>query len=212
MDDKARHERGLTQRRQVLGNAHVERSITARTEFNSEFQELITRYAWGEIWTRPHFDERTRRILVIGTTLALDKWEEFRLHVRAALAEGPQERSVAFETAFKELTGDTIPDTALITLELPEQAENGNIVPYTLTVESPMTEQDYVKTLHLLSTANPNSKVASFHFTPQSGLAKVTGRMRLAKTQDVICIAELSNGMKVMGTTRVEVALGGCLN
>jgi 4-carboxymuconolactone decarboxylase len=88
MDDKARHERGLTQRRKVLGAAHVDRALTNRAEFNSEFQEIITRYAWGEIWTRPHFDERTRRILVIGTTMALDKWEEFRLHVRAALTEG----------------------------------------------------------------------------------------------------------------------------
>jgi 4-carboxymuconolactone decarboxylase len=88
MDDKARHERGLTQRRKVLGAAHVDRALTNRTEFNSEFQEIITRNAWGEIWTRPHFDERTRRILVIGTTMALDKWEEFRLHVRAALTEG----------------------------------------------------------------------------------------------------------------------------
>ena len=88
MDEKARYERGLTQRRKVLGGAYVDRSIAARTDFNTEFQEIITRYAWGEIWTRPHFDERTRRILVIGTTMALDKWEEFRLHVRAALTEG----------------------------------------------------------------------------------------------------------------------------
>jgi 4-carboxymuconolactone decarboxylase len=88
MDDKARHERGLTRRRQVLGGAHVDRTIAAKTDFNSEFQDIITRYAWGEIWTRPHYDERTRRILVIGTTMALDKWEEFRLHVRAALTEG----------------------------------------------------------------------------------------------------------------------------
>jgi 4-carboxymuconolactone decarboxylase len=88
MDDKAHYQRGLAQRRKVLGNAHMERSIAAKTDFNSEFQEIITRYAWAEIWTRPHFDERTRRILVIGTTMALDKWEEFRLHVRAALAEG----------------------------------------------------------------------------------------------------------------------------
>ena len=87
MDEKARFERGLGQRRKVLGGAHVDRSM-AKTEFNSEFQEIITRYAWGEIWTRPHFDERTRRILVIGTILALGKWEEFRLHVRAALTEG----------------------------------------------------------------------------------------------------------------------------
>jgi 4-carboxymuconolactone decarboxylase len=88
MDEDARLERGLKQRRQILGDAHVERTIAAKTDFNSEFQEIITRYAWGEIWTRPHYDERTRRILVIGTTMALDKWEEFRLHVRAALTEG----------------------------------------------------------------------------------------------------------------------------
>ena len=88
MDEKARFERGLGQRRKVLGGAHVDRSMAGKTEFNSEFQEFITRYAWGEIWTRPHFDERTRRILVIGTTLALGKWEEFRLHVRVALTEG----------------------------------------------------------------------------------------------------------------------------
>jgi 4-carboxymuconolactone decarboxylase len=88
MDEKARLERGLTQRRKVLGDAHVERVSAAQADFNAEFQTIITRYAWGEIWTRPHFDERTRRILVIGTTMALDKWEEFRLHVRAALTEG----------------------------------------------------------------------------------------------------------------------------
>ena len=88
MDEKARYERGLTQRRKVLGDGYVERSLAARTEFNSEFQEIITRHAWGEIWTRPHFDERTRRILVIGTMMAIGRWEEFRMHVRAALVEG----------------------------------------------------------------------------------------------------------------------------
>jgi 4-carboxymuconolactone decarboxylase len=88
MDEKERLDRGLAKRRQVLGGAYVDRSIAAKTDFNAEFQEIITRHAWGEIWTRPHYDERTRRILVIGTTLALDKWEEFRLHVRSALTEG----------------------------------------------------------------------------------------------------------------------------
>jgi 4-carboxymuconolactone decarboxylase len=78
----------MKRRRKVLGNAWVDRSIARKNAFNEEFQNLITRYAWGEIWTRPHFDERTRRILVIGTMIALDKWEEFRLHVRAALVEG----------------------------------------------------------------------------------------------------------------------------
>jgi 4-carboxymuconolactone decarboxylase len=88
MDDKERYDRGMTKRRKVLGNAWVDRANARKTAFNEEFQDFITRAAWGEIWTRPHFDERTRRILVIGTMLSLDKWEEFRMHVRAALTEG----------------------------------------------------------------------------------------------------------------------------
>jgi 4-carboxymuconolactone decarboxylase len=88
MDEKERHERGMAQRRKVLGNEWVDRANAKKTSFNAEFQDSITRAAWGEIWTRPHYDERTRRILVIGTMLALDKWEEFRMHVRAALTEG----------------------------------------------------------------------------------------------------------------------------
>ena len=88
MDDRERHERGMAKRRKVLGNAWVDRANAGKTAFNAEFQDFITRYAWGEVWTRPHFDERTRRVLVIGTMMALDKWEEFCLHVRAALVEG----------------------------------------------------------------------------------------------------------------------------
>jgi 4-carboxymuconolactone decarboxylase len=88
MDDKERSERGMVRRRKVLGNAWVDRTTATKTAFNAEFQDFITRYVWGEVWTRPHFDERTRRVLVIGTMMALDKWEEFPLHVRAALSEG----------------------------------------------------------------------------------------------------------------------------
>ncbi len=88
MDDRDRHKKGMERRRKVLGNAWVDRANANKTPFNEEFQDLITRYAWGEIWTRPHFDDRTRRILVIGSMIALDKWDEFRLHVRAALVEG----------------------------------------------------------------------------------------------------------------------------
>jgi 4-carboxymuconolactone decarboxylase len=88
MDEKERHERGMAKRRKVLGNEWVDRSIAKKTPFNAEFQDFITRAAWGEVWTRPHYDERTRRILVIGTMVALGQWDEFRLHVRAALAEG----------------------------------------------------------------------------------------------------------------------------
>ena len=88
MDDDKRREQGTARRRKVLGNAWVDKSAAGKNAFNADFLDLITRYAWGEIWTRPHFDERTRRILVIGTMMALGQWDEFRMHVRAALAEG----------------------------------------------------------------------------------------------------------------------------
>jgi 4-carboxymuconolactone decarboxylase len=88
MDDKERFERGMAVRRKVLGKAWVDHANARKTAFTEEFQEFITRCAWGEVWTRPHFDERTRRILVIGTTIALGRWEEFRLHTRASLTEG----------------------------------------------------------------------------------------------------------------------------
>jgi 4-carboxymuconolactone decarboxylase len=88
MDEKERFDKGMARRRKVLGNAWVDKANAGKNAFNSEFQVFITRYAWGEVWTRPHYDERTRRVLVIGTMLALDKWAEFRMHVRAALVEG----------------------------------------------------------------------------------------------------------------------------
>src|SRR6516165_3410851 len=88
MDDQQRRDGGMARRREILGDAWVDKSVANRNSFNTEFQDLITRYAWGEIWTRPHFDERMRRVLVIGTLIALGQWDEFRLHVRAALAEG----------------------------------------------------------------------------------------------------------------------------
>lgn len=84
----ALYEAGLRIRREVLGDAWVDRALAARTAFNSDFQEMITRSAWQEIWSRPGLDRRTRRLLVLATTIALGRWEEFRLHVRAGLARG----------------------------------------------------------------------------------------------------------------------------
>ena len=77
---------GFEVRRGVLGDAHVDKAIAATTDFTREFQELITRYAWGTIWTRPELDRRTRRLLVLAITAALGRWEEFALHLRAGLA------------------------------------------------------------------------------------------------------------------------------
>ena len=88
MDDQQRREDGMAKRRKVLGDAWVDKSAASMNAFNADFIDLITRHAWADIWTRPHFDERTRRILVIGSLVALCQWDEFRLHVRAALTEG----------------------------------------------------------------------------------------------------------------------------
>lgn len=80
-------EDGLVNRRQVLGNAWVDASFAKRNAFNADFQDLITRNAWSEIWSRPGLDHRTRRLLVLAMTAALGRWEEFRLHVRAGLEQ-----------------------------------------------------------------------------------------------------------------------------
>ncbi|MDQ2916907.1 MAG: 4-carboxymuconolactone decarboxylase [Pseudomonadota bacterium] len=88
MDERERYENGLAVRRAVLGNAHVDRSLAKRNDFTEEFQTLITRYAWGEIWTRPGLPRHTRSLLTVGLMVALNRPEEFRLHVRAAFNNG----------------------------------------------------------------------------------------------------------------------------
>jgi 3-oxoadipate enol-lactonase/4-carboxymuconolactone decarboxylase len=84
-DEHDRYEKGLARRKQVLGAAYVEERIKRVTPFNAEFQQLITRLAWGEIWTRDVLDDRTRRMLVLAICTALGRWEEFDLHARAGL-------------------------------------------------------------------------------------------------------------------------------
>ena len=81
-------EEGLTRRRAAMGDAWVDKSLARRNAFNADFQGLITRIAWGEIWSRPGLEHKTRRFLVLGMTMALGRWEEFKLHTRAGLAEG----------------------------------------------------------------------------------------------------------------------------
>lgn len=88
MDDRERHSAGMAIRREILGDAYVDRAVADTTDATTAIQDLITRYAWGEIWTRPGLDHRTRRVLVIGTQIALRQWDQYRIHVRAALAEG----------------------------------------------------------------------------------------------------------------------------
>jgi 4-carboxymuconolactone decarboxylase len=82
------YKRGMKVRREVLGAAHVERANAGVTDFNREFQDLITRYAWGEIWTRPGLDRKTRSCMVLTAMMALGHWDEFRMHVRAGFNNG----------------------------------------------------------------------------------------------------------------------------
>jgi len=119
-------------------------------------------------------------------------------------------RSQKFTDAFAKLTHGATPIENKMNVELPELAENGNFVPITISVESPMTDANYVKAIHLLSTQNPRAAVATFHLTPINAVAYVRSRMRLAKTQDVVTLAELSTGELLMATTWVKVTIGGC--
>ena len=88
MDERERHDNGMKDRRAVLGDAHVDRTLKRRDDFNGEFQELITRYAWGEIWTRPGLPRHTRSLLTVAMMVALNRTDEFKLHVRAAFNNG----------------------------------------------------------------------------------------------------------------------------
>jgi 4-carboxymuconolactone decarboxylase len=88
MDERKRYDEGMKTRRAVLGDVHVDRTLKNRTKFNEPFQELITRYAWGEIWSRPGLPKKTRSLLTLGMLVALNRGEEFRMHVKAALSVG----------------------------------------------------------------------------------------------------------------------------
>ena len=88
MDERKRYDEGMKTRRSVLGDAHVDRTLENRTKFNEPFQELITRYAWGEIWNRPGLPRKTRSLLTLSMLVALNREEEFRMHVKAAHSIG----------------------------------------------------------------------------------------------------------------------------
>ncbi|GAB4102824.1 4-carboxymuconolactone decarboxylase [Micromonospora taraxaci] len=95
MNDSERHETGMTVRRQVLGDAHVDRAIDGTDEFTADFQDFITRYAWGEVWSRPGLDRRTRSCITLAVLATLHHDEELAMHVRAALRNGLSPAEVA---------------------------------------------------------------------------------------------------------------------
>ncbi|NRG19309.1 thiosulfate oxidation carrier protein SoxY [Rhizobiales bacterium] len=107
-------------------------------------------------------------------------------------------------------TGGAEAGEGALSLDAPEIAENGNTVPIEVTVDSPMTDDDYVEAVLIVANGNPNASVATFHFTPMSGEALASTRIRLAKTQDVIAVARMSNGTFAIDRKTVKVTIGGC--
>lgn len=102
MDEHERHAKGTQVRRAVLGDAHVDRAVKKATGFNAEFQDLITRYAWGEIWSRPGLPRHTRSLITVAMMVALNRADELKLHLRAAANNGvtqEQIKEVLLQTA-----------------------------------------------------------------------------------------------------------------
>lgn len=112
--------------------------------------------------------------------------------------------------AIKKLVGDGAIKEGRIKLDLPEIAENGNTVPISVSAESPMTDADHVKAVHLFAEKNPLPNVATINFTPMSGVAEASLRMRLAGTQNVVAVAEMSDGSLYTVKRQVKVTIGGC--
>ena len=94
MDERERFETGMKLRREVLGDAHEDAAVTKRNAFSEAFQDLITRYAWGEIWTRPGLPRQTRSLITVAMLVALNREEELRMHLRAALRNGATQEEI----------------------------------------------------------------------------------------------------------------------
>src|SRR5262245_10028207 len=118
---------------------------------------------------------------------------------------------VETQEAIRKVVGSARVTPGKVKLEIPPLIENGNTVPMTISVESPMTEADHVKAIHVFTEKNPQPNVVAFHLGPRDGLAKVATRIRLANSQTVVAICELSNGAFWSDSAEVVVTLAACL-
>jgi sulfur-oxidizing protein SoxY len=156
--------------------------------------------------TRRHFIVATGG-LIAGASLPV-RLEAQSIGGNAARNEAAAAR---LEAAVRELVGESPVKAGKIKLDIPLLVENGNAVPLAVTVDSPMTEADHVKTIHIFNEKNPQPNVANFHLGPRAGRAHVTSRMRLADTQKVVAIAQLSDGSFWSDGVDVVVTLAACL-
>ncbi|MCZ0734917.1 thiosulfate oxidation carrier protein SoxY [Phreatobacter sp. AB_2022a] len=148
------------------------------------------------------FASPTRRAALRGAALAF---------VAAALAPKLAAADAkAVEDELKKLYGGKTMAEGRVKLDVPQIAENGLVVPVTVEVESPMTEADYVKAVHVFADGNPQPGVFTFRFSPECGRAAASTRMRLAQTQNIVCVAEMSDGSLFTTKAEVKVTIGGC--
>jgi sulfur-oxidizing protein SoxY len=147
-------------------------------------------------------------------TLTFNRREALALAAGAAgaVALGAKEALAKNDAdeAIKKFTGGKTPVEGKVKLDLPEIAENGNTVPMTIVVDSPMTEASHVTDVLVVANENPRSGVVTFHFSPASGVAEANTRIRLAATQDVIAVAKMNDGSFYMASKQVKVTIGGC--
>jgi sulfur-oxidizing protein SoxY len=144
-----------------------------------------------------------RQALTIGIgAVTAVAWAGSR--VPAAATEGDAAEAI------KKFTGGKAPATGRVQLDLPEIAENGNTVPISISVESPMTEQSHVTEVLVVADGNPRPGVVTFHFSPASGAAEANTRIRLAKTQNIVAVAKMNDGSFFTASKQVKVTIGGC--
>jgi sulfur-oxidizing protein SoxY len=145
----------------------------------------------------------TRRDMVAGTTASI---------AAIALPHSAQATPDAMAATLKSILGDKTATAGRVKLDIPELAENGNSVPLTITVDSPMTAADHVKTIYILSPENPLPDVARFHLGPRSGRAKVSTSVRLATSQRLMVLAVMSDGSAWTTGTDVIVTMSACID
>ena len=150
-------------------------------------------------------------------TAELNRREALMLGVAGALSIGLVSEQALAQAAgndakemIEKFTGGKKPADGKVSLDLPEIAENGNTVPITVKVESPMSDADYVADVLIVADGNPRGGIATFHFTPLSGVAEANTRIRLATTQNIIAVAKTNKGEFFTASKQVKVTIGGC--
>ncbi|MBI3714531.1 MAG: thiosulfate oxidation carrier protein SoxY [Betaproteobacteria bacterium] len=149
------------------------------------------------------FSKSRRNLVVRGIALAVSACAApFVAGLAHATPQGAAEWLRRLETG--------TPTPGRVKIDAPEISENGNTVPITIRIESPMTEGDFVQALHVVADGNPSPGVASFQFSPSSGRAEVKFRLRLAQSQTIVAVARMNDGTVWSATRDIKVALGGC--